>query len=309
MVYIFSFSALLLLPALAQATDIDETWRDFLTNPPKEAVASASALQARADSIAASISDKSLAVDLFDIDVVVSGGGNYDAFYLGAQMVLNRLSDDTVSIARYAGVSAGGMMPFEFALKGELTTLESHLSYGVLSEQYPLHYKSAVEAMYLEDHHWRIMAEWQTQTYASTLSSSLDSKVFIGTSCFKPLPTLVIIDHYTAEDDQATHAFMSTGTYAEVYDGHLCTDGGMTTGPKMTPLFQDGLRPQLIVDLMATGYPSDMVYRVNLNDYQSLIETGMDEMEHFLMTGETDRKDIITLCPVGADVKDFTCNM
>lgn len=147
----------------------------------------------------------------------------------------------------------------------------------------------------------------QTETYASTLSSSLDGKVFVGTSCMKPLPTLVIIDEYTAENDQATHAFMSTGTYAEIYDGMLCTDGGMTTGPKMTPLFQDSVRPQLIVDLMATGYPSDMVYRVDFDQYASLIEDGMDEMESFLVEGKTERDGIITLCPVGADVSGFVC--
>ena len=198
-------------------------------------------------------------------------------------------------------------MPFELALKGETTTLQSHLSYGVLSSQYASAYKSALSAMYLEDHHWRIMASWQTQMYASSLSSSLNGKVFIGTSCMKPLPTLVTIDAYTAENEQATHAFMSTGTYVEMYDGMICTDGGMTTGPKMTPLFQDGVRPQLIVDLMATGYPSEMVYRVDFDEYASLVEAGMDEMESFLAEGKTEREGIITLCPVGADVTSFEC--
>jgi len=67
-------------------------------------------------------------LDLSNVDVVVSGGGNYDAFYMGVQMILSRVS--AVGISRYAGTSAGGMMPFEVALRGERDTLLSHLSWG-----------------------------------------------------------------------------------------------------------------------------------------------------------------------------------
>ncbi|GMI14254.1 hypothetical protein TrVE_jg1145 [Triparma verrucosa] len=308
-----SFSALAALVATAAqisaATDIDDAWRSMLVEPPSEAIDAANELQQRADSIADSLKKIELAYDLTDIDVVCSGGGNYDAFYMGASMVLSRLSKDQANVARWAGVSAGGMMPFEIALKGETTTLESHLSYGVLSAQYADSYKSAVEAMYLEDHHWRIMAAWQTETYADQLADSLNNKVFVGTSCLTPLPKLIIIDEYTAEDDQATHAFMSTGTYVEIYDSMVCTDGGMTSGANMTPLFQDATRPQIIVDLMATGYPSDMVYRVDFDQYKSLIEVGMDEMEEFLKTGKTsdERPEIITMCPLGSDVTSNVC--
>ena len=47
-----------------------------------------------------------------------------------------------------------------------------------------------------------------------------------------------------------------------MYDGIVCSDGGTMSGSKMTPLLQDHQRPQLIVDLMQTGYPSNTVYRV-----------------------------------------------
>ncbi|GMH65211.1 hypothetical protein TL16_g04144 [Triparma laevis f. inornata] len=272
------------LVATSSASDVDDAWKDFLVNPPSQAVEAANELQQRADGIANNLSNAKLAFDLTEIDVVCSGGGNFDAFYMGASMVLSRLSAAQANVQRYAGVSAGGMMPFEIALKGETTTLESHLSYGVLSAEYAASYKSALEAMYLEDHHWRIMASWQTETYADQLADSLNNKVFVGTSCLTPLPKLIIISEYTASDDQATHAFMSTGTY-------------------------DGRRPQLIVDLMATGFPSDMVYRVDFEQYKSLIEVGMDEMEQFLREGKTsdERPDIITLCDVGSDVSSNVC--
>ncbi|GMI45630.1 hypothetical protein TrCOL_g13784 [Triparma columacea] len=296
------------IPSSSSARELDDVWRTYLTSPPPHAISLASDLKARADSLASEIQSSSLAVDLSDIDVVVSGGGNYDAFYLGVQMMMSRLEGPRINVARYAGVSAGGMMPFEVALKGEDATLLSHLSYGVLTEEYSEHYKSTLQAGYLEDHHWRIMAAWQTETYADRLAG-LDGRVIMGTSCFKPLPTLVLIDSYTAVDDQATHAFMSTGTYLEMYGGYPCTDGGLTTGDKMTPLFQDNVRPQMVVDLMATGANSELVFKVLLDDYVDLIKTGMDEFVNFVTKGQTEREGIISLCPVGSDVKDFVCKV
>jgi hypothetical protein len=145
-------------------------------------------------------------------------------------------------------------------------------------------------------------------TYQDQLET-LNNRIFLTTSCFKPLLTQTIISSYTAEHDQAKHAFMSTGTYLELYDGHLCSDGGMTSGPNMTPLFQDNLRDQLVVNLMLTGFPSSCVYRVDLEIYKALIEVGMDEMVNFLKTGKTSdkRTGSISLCPAGSDVKTNVC--
>jgi len=88
-----------------------------------------------------------------------------------------------------------------------------------------------------------------------------------------------------------------------------CSDGGSESGPKMTPLFQDGLRQQLIVDLMAIDGAS--VFRVNTTQYVPIIERGMDEVANFLRTGTChDPKGgcPISLCPKGADVKKNTCS-
>ena len=67
------------------------------------------------------------------------------------------------------------------------------------------------------------MASWQTEKYADSLSD-LDNKIFLALSCLDPLPALVKVANFTAVDDQATHAFMATGTVAEIYDGKLCSD-------------------------------------------------------------------------------------
>jgi len=87
----------------------------------------------------------------------------------------------------------------------------------------------------------------------------------------------------------------------------LCSDGGATSGAKMTPLFQDEQRDQLIIDLMATGFPIEMVYKVILDDYVARIEVGTDESVAFLTTGATERENIITLCSVGSDVASNVC--
>lgn len=296
--------------------DIDATWMDFLDVPPDEAVDLAMELSSRADEVVQSLFNDTLSQNLSltgEVDVVCSGGGFYDAYYMGVTMVLERAAllqingGQAFEIIRHAGASAGGMMPFEIALKTEATTLMSHLSYGVLSAMYPEWFKSDLMAASLSDHHWRLMAAWQTQKWSAALSD-LDDKIILATSCLEPRLTLVKINNYTAKDDQATHAFMSTGTFLEEFDGMVCTDGGVTSGPKMTPLFQEGLRPQLIVDLMETGYPTSMVMHVNTSQYADLIRTGQNEAASFLTSGVC-RADAITLCPASAQVDGNICKV
>ena len=77
----------------------------------------------------------------------------------------------------------------------------------------------------------------------------------------------------------------------------------------MTPLFQDSLRQQFIVDLMAIKGAS--VFRVNTTQYVGIIERGMDEAVAFLRDGNcSDPKGDgcpISLCPKDADVTKNIC--
>lgn len=297
----------LLAPCLSatdpcKENDPDNCFMSYLQSPPQAAITLANQLSARADTIAAAL-PASLPVS-GDFDVSVSGGGNYDAYYMGVAMVLSRVP--AIRQHRFTGASAGGMMPFELLLKGQNATLVTHLSYGVLSALYPAHFWSIL-ASPEQDHHWRLMAAWQTKTFASTLAN-LDDKVFLALSCLDPFPKLVVVSKFTAKDDQATHAFMGTGTVAEMYDGMVCSDGGSMSGAKMTPLFQDGLRPQLIVDLMTTGYPFDMVTHIHTDQWTKLAQMGQDEAAEFLRTGKVARNaGAITLCPTGAKVDKNVC--
>ena len=74
-----------------------------------------------------------------------------------------------------------------------------------------------------QDHHWRLLADWQVRRFGSGLSR-LNGVVFMGTSCLDPLPRLLMIDEYTSPE-QAASAFMTTGTAFELYQGLPCSDG------------------------------------------------------------------------------------
>ena len=144
------------------------------------------------------------------------------------------------------------------------------------------------------------------QKYGASLKT-LDGKIFLALSCLDPFPQLVIVSNYTSQG-QAESAFMGTGTIYEWYDGMPCSDGGAESGPKMTPLFQDQARPQIIVDLMQTGAPSSMAFRYNVTEAVTLLKRGQDEAAEFLSTGTVARAaGAITVCAVGSDVKSNEC--
>lgn len=269
---------------------------------PDEAIQSAQNLSARADHLVAGV-DK---LDIpNEVDVVCGGGGNYDGYYMGVSMVLQRMQSKII-VERYAGASAGGMMPFEVALKGEQQTLQMHLAYGILMQKYPGQidgFGNMASAAALQDHHWRLMSDWMTKKWEAQLPT-LDCKVHLALSCLDPLPKLVMVSNFTSQS-QADHAFMGTGTAYETYDGMPCSDGGAMSGKKMTPLFQDSLRGQIIVDLMQTGtgsYP----YKYSLSQYAAMIEKGQDETIGFLKTG-TCRAEAIAFCPLGSKTSANIC--
>ena len=69
-----------------------------------------------------------------------------------------------------------------------------------------------------------------------------------------------------------------------------------------------GARPQLVVNLMETGFPSEMVFQVNTTQYAELVRLGMDEAAEFLETGAVARSaDVLTICPADADVRRHVC--
>ena len=74
----------------------------------------------------------------------------------------------------------------------------------------------------------------------------------------------------------------------------------------MTPLFQDHLHDQVIVDLMKTGAPTSQAIHYTLDSYSDLIKKGQDEAISFLKTGLC-RENAITICGKDRDVSSNVC--
>ena len=102
----------------APPAPIDKQWKKYLETPPPSAVSLAANLTSRADAIAQDLQNRHLHGEF---DMVTSGGGDLNAYSLGIEMILNRTGLRPV---RRGGVSGGGWMSFELALKGEQTTLQ-----------------------------------------------------------------------------------------------------------------------------------------------------------------------------------------
>jgi len=196
-----------------------------------------------------------------------------------------------------------------YVLKGENRTLQSYLSYGLLQEAYPLKFATIASTVLLQDHHWRMMAKWQADKWSSSLSS-LDDRVFLALDCGWTDSKLRMVSKYTSAE-QAASAFISTGAISQIYEGDLCADGSSVSGDDMTPLFQDKVRQQIIVNLMEVGYKILNMGggKFNSADFVKLVQLGQDEAVEYIRTRTVKRNNkVITLCPVGADVHKNVCD-
>ena len=71
----------------------------------------------------------------------------------------------------------------ELLLKGEAATLATHLAYGLLEERNPVHFSAPLICAAYQDHHWRLMADWQSNKFNATLAT-LDGRGPLGTARF-----------------------------------------------------------------------------------------------------------------------------
>jgi len=287
----------------AQTSSMDKQWQSWLDSPPQNATKLAADLQGRANGIVSSIG--AIPSILKNLDLVCSGGGDLNAYYLGMDMIFSRIP--SINQHRRGGASGGGWITFEMALKGEQRTLQSYLSYGMLQEMFPISFSTIATTVLLQDHHWRMMAKWQAEKWNSTLSD-LDGQVFLALDCGWTDSELKIVSEYTSVE-QAASAFISTGAISQIYEGVLCADGSSESGPNMTPLFQDHARPQVIVNLMETGFPIQMGGGKYTSDqFYRLVQLGQDDAVDFIQTGSVARnKKAITLCPTDGRVRTNVC--
>ena len=109
----------------------------------------------------------------------------------------------------------------------------------------------------------------------SDMAVALDDRMYLALSCLTPFPKQVLVSKYV-DKKQIQSAFMATGTVFEWYDGYPCSDGGAMSGKNMTPLFRDGVRPQIVVNLMKAGFPESVVFKYNVSQAKALVESGQD---------------------------------
>jgi len=282
-----------------------------------------------------------------EFDIVVSGGGNLNAFSIGIQSVLLAAG---LNVVRWAGTSGGADGTFDVILKGVKMTMAHRLAYARIFASSRLHSSSLMEGM--QSHHWRQLGAWETARYDL---KSLDATMHIATACagaprfahktMRDLqaaavesimhtantgegalateaaaaaysaaaytiglygPATKIISGYPSPE-QAASAFIAASTYYEPYDGLWCLDGGLTTGPDMTPLFYDSLRPQLVVKLVSLAKSSaEMMAQVgvyNTSSWSALVKRGQDAMVELLGCGLTNpacSTEFVVWCPTGA---------
>lgn len=101
----------------ATTTPFDGLWLSWVNGSqplPPAVQSAASSVTTRADTIAAQLLNGTLTTQQLkpvgEVDVVVSGGGNLDTFYLGIHMVFSRVAKarpDVLTLRRRAGASAG----------------------------------------------------------------------------------------------------------------------------------------------------------------------------------------------------------
>ena len=79
----------------------------------------------------------------------------------------------------------------------------------------------------------------------------------------------------------------------------------------MTPLFQDGQRQQLIIDLMRTGFPKVAMglCKFTARQYHDQVERGHGTRPRRVAADRAVAREsrAIVLCPKGANVSSFAC--
>jgi hypothetical protein len=261
-----------------------------------------------------------------EIDVVISGGGNYDGYALGVGMVLSRLHQ-WLEVKRWGGTSGGGQMGFEFALRQGLeksfdtAVLRARLGWDELRKKErknnwaPGCFCSCAEDGILQAFIIReVQSEWLMRTYSSQFP--LLDRVALGLTCLQLGEQLTRVENFSNDED-ARNAFIATRAgYTHNYKDMPCSDGA-TLANKL--LFQDKVRDQVIVDISSDAVPyvledEDLTYPGK--SYLKLIELGIEDGVYFFHHGTlqgsanhaTKSSGLpITICRQGQDVASNEC--
>ena len=100
------------LLVISSASNVDDQWMKYLEDPPEKALKRYSELSERADVLVRE-NISSFVLEGREVDVVISGGANYDAYYLGVAQVFSRVN---LTQVRFAGASAGTTISLSLSL-------------------------------------------------------------------------------------------------------------------------------------------------------------------------------------------------
>lgn len=216
----------------------------------------------------------------FEIDLVLTGGGLKGYFMAGASYILLReLEKQNVRIARVAGASAGAWAGF-FILTGFSSADWLETYFGCQRNLS----RTLLEAY--ED-----MWPFVRTLIPDDAYLQCSGKLFISITQVTPLGLKNhMVSQYDSNEDlfqacccSSTIPFLTQKSWTRKYKGMFVVDGGFTNN---TPLFEDGLRRQLVFKLFEVEYPWRLLTTANDSCIEALVLRGAILMSRFLQ-GDT----------------------
>jgi hypothetical protein len=214
--------------------------------------------------------------DGIDVDVVVQGSGFLSNYFLGVHTVLSRIP--SLRLHRYAGASSGAQVPYQILLDGEANAVQSYLAYGELLDTFT-HKLGLMGAMANADHDWHAYGKAMILRNSENLKR-LQGRMFVSLTKWTVTgPAHMQVSDFT-DIKHAKSAFYATGTALHKVDGQYVSDGG---GPgNQCPVFQDGIRHQIVVQPVNAGISMSQVVRYSFQDAVAAIQKGQDDALRFL---------------------------
>lgn len=283
------------------------TYLAWLDNTPCEVRATTRTLMAEADATARKLQKESLP-NLGDVDVVVSGSSFLDRYYVGFNMILNRVQGKLLNVKRVSGASSGANAPFDMMLMGEEPALNKFLTFGLVGTRFPYVYYGGVA----DQSYWHAAADWTFRNHSAQLPQ-LNEKMHVwmsctghcdwwqvgGVGCDTPKVLSKFDDAEIAK--LAYHATQSMYPSVNVSPQHQkCSDGGAGK------TFTDGLRAQITVSPTKALGSWGALRGYTMQEYADGVQAGQQAAVDFLRRGQvltSQGSEPIILCPKG-----FACN-
>ena len=181
-----------------------------------------------------------------EIDILCSGGGSMAVYFVGVHYVLSALARrGMLSLNRYAGASSGGKVILMTIAGGDDEAAQFYLACADSQEAY------GGVGPALVDHQQRWAATSLAERWWARnpkVGELLSGKAHVAvTTPFSSPRAKLYSDFETPE--KVEEAFVATGTFLARCRGKWSCDGAFSL-PCNGPVFADGLRPQLVVDLL-----------------------------------------------------------